>query len=42
MPETAVRLQERAEGLYGGAGKRCYGKYLRDRQKLPDGVTLEP
>jgi len=27
VPETAFRPQKRAEGLYGGAGKRCYGKY---------------
>lgn len=26
MPETAVRPQKRAEGLSGGAAKRCYGK----------------
>jgi len=26
VPETAVRPQDRAEGLSGGAGKRCYGK----------------
>ena len=26
MPETALRPQDRAEGLSGGAGKRCYGK----------------
>lgn len=27
MTETAVRPQNRAEGLSGGAGKGCYGKY---------------
>lgn len=27
MPETARTPQDRAEGLSGGAGKRCYGKY---------------
>ena len=26
MPETGRRPQKRAEGLSGGAGKRCYGK----------------
>lgn len=26
MPETARTRQDRAEGLYGGAPKRCYGK----------------
>lgn len=29
MPETALRPQNRAEGLSGGAGKRCYGKSVR-------------
>ena len=28
MPETAIRPQKRAEGVSGGADKRCYGKYL--------------
>lgn len=27
MPETARTRQDRAEGLSGGAGKGCYGKY---------------
>ncbi len=26
MPETTRSRQDRAEGLSGGAGKRCYGK----------------
>lgn len=26
MPETALRPQKRAEGVSGGAPKRCYGK----------------
>ena len=26
MTETARTRQDRAEGLYGGAPKRCYGK----------------
>jgi len=26
VPETARMPQDRAEGLYGGAAKRCYGK----------------
>lgn len=29
MPETAPTRQDRAEGLYGGAPKRCYGKLSR-------------
>jgi len=29
VPETALRLQKRAEGLSGGAAKRCYGKSVR-------------
>lgn len=34
MPETALRPQNGAEGLYGGAGKHCYGKYnIRARTK---------
>ena len=37
-----LRTEKRAEGLSGGAGKGCYGKSLWDRQKSPDGVTLEP
>ena len=26
MPETDRTPQDRADGLYGGAAKRCYGK----------------
>jgi len=26
VPETVRTRQKRAEGLYGGAAKRCYGK----------------
>lgn len=42
MPETAVRPQKRAEGLYGGAAKRCYGKFGRaaDTKKAARGRPL--
>jgi hypothetical protein len=42
VPETAISSQNGAESVSGGAGKRCYGKWLWDRQKSQDGVTLEP
>ncbi len=27
MPKTGRRPQKRAEGVWGGAGNRCYGKF---------------
>lgn len=39
MPETARPRQNRTEGLSGGAGNRCYGKYIEiAKESLPGKV----
>lgn len=42
MPETGRTRQNGAEGLCGGAGKRCYGKFGRaaDTKKAARGRPL--